>query len=46
MSSTHPVRMMLVMVEKLDLERFQEPINTREGQAGKDATDPQLLVAL
>jgi transposase len=34
------------VVEKLDLERFHEPIKARHGQAGRDATDPQLLVAL
>ena len=36
----------MAVVEKLDLERFQEPIKARAGQAGRDATDPQLLVAL
>jgi transposase len=45
-SSTHPVRMVMAVVEKLDLERFHEPIKARAGQAGRDATDPQLLVAL
>ncbi len=42
----HPVRMVLAVVEKLDLERFHESIKARAGQAGRDATDPQLLVAL
>jgi transposase len=45
-SASHPVRMVMSVVEKLDLERFREPIKAREGQAGRDATDPQLLVAL
>ena len=45
-SPTHPVRMVLSVVEKLDLSRFQESIKAREGEAGRDATDPQLLVAL
>lgn len=44
--ATHPVRMVMAVVEKLDLSRFCEPIRAREGRAGRDATDPQLLVAL
>ena len=43
---THPVRRVMAVVEKLDLARFCEPIQAREGVAGRDATDPQLLVAL
>ncbi len=42
----HPVRLVLAVVEKLDVSRFGEPIKAREGTAGRDATDPQLLVAL
>jgi transposase len=42
----HTVRMVQAVVEKLDLSRFHEPIKARQGQAGRDATDPQLLVAL
>src|SRR5260370_3217076 len=45
-SAVHPVRLVLAVVEKLDLSRFQEPIKAREGQAGGDETDPQLLVGL
>ena len=45
-SLTHPVRMVMAVVEKLDLSRFCEPIQARAGVAGRDATDPQLLVAL
>jgi transposase len=45
-SPTHPVRLVLAVVEKLDLSRFQESIKARAGEAGRDATDPQLLVAL
>jgi len=45
-SANHPVRMVMAVVEKLDLSRFHEPIKAREGQAGRDATDPQLLVGL
>lgn len=42
----HPVRLVMAVVEKLDLSLFEEPIQAREGVAGRDATDPQLLVAL
>ena len=42
----HPVRLVQAVVEKLDLKRFHEPIKAREGQAGRDATDPELLVSL
>ena len=45
-SAHHSVRMVMAVVEKLDLKRFHEPIKARQGQAGRDATDPQLLVAL
>src|SRR5271157_22083 len=43
---THPVRLVLAVVETLDLSRFCQPIRAREGVAGRDATDPQLLVGL
>jgi transposase len=43
---SHTVRMVMAVVEKLDLSRFHEPIKARAGQAGRDATDPQLLVGL
>lgn len=42
----HPVRMVMALVETLDLSRFAETIRAREGIAGRDATDPRLLVAL
>lgn len=42
----HPVRMVAAVVAKLDLSRFAEPIQAREGVAGRDATDPELLVGL
>ena len=45
-SEAHPVRMVMAVVEKLDVSGFCEPIRAREGQAGRDATDPRLLVAL
>jgi transposase len=41
--ATHPVR---AVAAKLDLSRFEGPIKAREGQAGRDATDPELLVGL
>jgi transposase len=45
-SAQHPVRMVMGLVETLDLSRFAEPIKAREGVAGRDATDPRLLVGL
>jgi transposase len=42
----HPVRMVMALVETLDLSRFSEPIKARAGVAGRDATDPRLLVGL
>lgn len=45
-SPQHPVRQMAEVVEHLDLSAFERPIQAREGVAGRDATDPKLLVAL
>lgn len=45
-SPEHSARMVWAVVEKLDVSAFSEPIKAREGSAGRDATDPQLLVAL
>ena len=45
-SEAHPVRLVMAVVETLDVSRFCEPIKAREGLAGRDATDPGLLVAL
>src|ERR1700692_1894120 len=42
----HPVRTVKAGVEKLEVSGFCEPIRAREGQAGRDATDPRLLVGL
>jgi transposase len=39
----HPVCMVMAVVEKLDLSRFHQPIKARQGEAGRDATDPRLL---
>lgn len=43
---SHPVRMIAAVVEKLDVSKFYEPIKAREGVAGRDTTDPRLLVSL
>jgi len=45
-SPQHPVRLIAQVVERLDLSAFCQPIKAREGVAGRDATDPKLLVAL
>ncbi len=45
-SAGHPVRLVMGVVEKLDVSRFCAPIKAREGLAGRDATDPRLLVGL
>ena len=45
-AATHPVRMVMAVVERLEVSRFFEPIKAREGLAGRDATDPRLLVGL
>src|SRR5450759_2982594 len=42
----HPARVVMAVVETLDLSRFSEPIKALEGVAGRDATDPRLLVGL
>jgi transposase len=42
----HPVRLMSAVVEKLDLSGFYESIKARDGVAGRDTTDPRLLVSL
>ena len=45
-SKTHPVRNVAAVAATLDLSLFCEPIKAREGNAGRDATDPALLVSL
>ena len=45
-SPQHPVRLIAEVVEHLDLGAFYQPLKAREGVAGRDATDPKLLVAL
>jgi transposase len=45
-AATHGVRTVAAVVARLDLSAFREAIRAREGVAGRDATDPELLVAL
>ena len=45
-AATHPVRRVAEVVEHLDVSGFCAPIQAREGVAGRDATDPKLLIAL
>jgi transposase len=45
-AAEHPVRTVMALVERLDLSGFAEAIQAREGVAGRDATDPRLLVGL
>jgi len=42
----HAVRRVMAVVEKLEVSKFYEAIKAREGEAGRDATDPRLLIAL
>jgi len=42
----HPVRTVWAAVCKLDLNSWLSEINAVEGQVGRDATDPRLLVSL
>lgn len=42
----HPARVLWAAVEHLDLSRFYEPIEAREGVAGRPATDPKVLVCV
>ncbi len=42
----HPARTLWAAVEQLDLSLFYAEVGSREGQAGRPATDPQMLVCL
>lgn len=42
----HPARVIWEVTGSLDLSAFYVSIRAREGSAGRDATDPRLLVAL
>ncbi len=44
--ANHPARVVVQVVETLDLSGFGEDIKAREGVAGRDTTAPELLVAL
>lgn len=44
--SAHPVRRIWEVVKHLDVAGFCTTIKAREGVAGRDTTDPKLLVAL
>jgi transposase len=42
----HPVRAIWELVEQLDLEPFYETIEAVEGEAGRSAWDPRVLISL
>src|SRR5260370_12763047 len=42
----HPARAIWRVLEGLELGRFEESIKAREGSAGRDATDPKILLGL
>ncbi len=42
----HRARLLWQVLEAFDLSKFEEPIKAREGEAGRAATDPKILVAL
>ena len=42
----HVARAIWRVLERMDLTRFYQPIKAREGGAGRDATDPKMLLAL
>lgn len=44
--AAHPVRTVMAVVEQLDMSGFYQSIRARDGIAGRDATDPRLLVGL
>lgn len=46
LASDHPARSVWVVVERLDLSKFQDAIQARGQAPGRAATDPKLLVAL
>lgn len=45
-SAEHPVRRIAAVVERLDVSAFCLSLKAREGVAGRDATDPKLLIGL
>ena len=42
----HRARLLWQVLAPFDLRKFEEPIKAREGEAGRAATDPRVLVAL
>lgn len=42
----HRARVIWSVVQKLDLQKFYEPIKARAGVCGRDMTDPALLISL
>lgn len=44
--AAHPVRTVMAVLEQLDMSVFYQSIRARDGIAGRDATDPRLLVGL
>lgn len=42
----HPVRAVWGFIEKLDLTKFEKAVKVREGQAGRPAADPRVMLAL
>src|SRR3954465_12143556 len=42
----HEARAIWRFVEQVDLSQFLEPIQAREGEPGRDATDPKILLTL
>ncbi len=45
-AAEHPARAIWRVLEGMELARFYAPIKAREGSAGRDATDPKMLLAL
>jgi len=46
LEAEHPARAIWRVLEGLELGRFEESIRAREGSAGRDATDPKILLGL
>jgi transposase len=42
----HQARVIWLVVQKLDLSLFYEPVKAREGVCGRDMTDPAILISL
>jgi transposase len=46
LAEDHPARAIWAYLEEIDLEAFYDSIEAVEGEAGRPATDPQVLLAL